>query len=55
MSRHGLKPAMKYRGLTFYRDSGHAFQTPEWASGFEPHIAPSFWHRVRLFFKRHFA
>lgn len=22
---------------------------------FEPHVKPSFWHRVRLFFKRNFA
>lgn len=41
--------------LTFKRTVGEAFKTPEWSSGFEPHIPPSFWQRVRLFFRRRFA
>lgn len=55
MSRHGLKPALRYRGLRFPRSMDEAFRTPEWASGFEGHIAPPMWTRVALFFKRRFA
>lgn len=54
-SRHGLKPAMQYRGLRFERTMGAAFRTPEWASGFERHVPPPFWFRVVLFLRRRFG
>jgi hypothetical protein len=50
-----MRPELKYRGLRFPRTASEAFRDAEYASGFEHHIAPDFWTRVVLFFKRRFA
>lgn len=39
----------------FPRTSGEAFQDDSYVLGWEPHVAPSFWQRVRLFFRRRLA
>lgn len=39
----------------FPRTSGEAFRDDSYVLGWEPHIAPSLWQRIRLFFRRHFA
>jgi hypothetical protein len=54
-SRHGLRPALRFRGLRYERTADSAFRTPAYAAGWEPHIAPNWWQRVRLFLKRNFS
>jgi hypothetical protein len=51
---------MKFRHFSreqgrVFRDSDAAFNTASYAQGWEPHIPPSLWNRIVLFFKRNFA